>query len=261
MNDGHAFAFWFFLGGRDLEMVAIRELVERAAPGQFTDHSAGWGAKASDYCVEIESAFAAGYTPVLVELALELPLATGKVLIVDHHGPLAGANAPTSLEQVFRLLERPQAEWTRWYELVAANDRGHVRGMQRVGATQAEMIQVRAADRSAQGITANEESLGKAAAIAAVAMFDGRLTVVRLPHGRTATVTDALTRELGGPGYENLLILCPDETAFFGGGSAVVALDRTFPGGWTGGELPERGYWGHPSQLPLEAVFPLLGTL
>ena len=51
--------------------------------------------------------------------------------------------------------------------------------------------------------------------------------------------------ELGGPGFENLLVISPTEVNFFGRGSLVGRLGEEFPGGWSGGALPERGFWGH----------------
>ncbi len=60
---------------------------------------------------------------MLIELEDDLGLTTGpdagRVLVVDHHGPLAGKDRPTALEQVFHLLGRPREEWSRWHDLVA----------------------------------------------------------------------------------------------------------------------------------------------
>ena len=136
------------------------------------------------------------------------------------------------------------AAWTRWYELVAANDRGHVRAMKEAGATQEEIRAVRAADRQAQGVTAAEEHAAEAAIKGATVLFHGRLTVVRLPHERTSPVADKMEKEMGGAGYENLLVVSPRQVNFFGSGSVIRALDENFPGGWYGGSLPERGFWG-----------------
>jgi hypothetical protein len=52
---------------------------------------------------------------------------------------------------------------------------------------------------------------------------------------------------LGGIGFENLLIDSPDQLNFFGKGNLIYALNEGFPGGWYGGALPERGFWGHQS--------------
>src|SRR5947209_1249501 len=118
----------FFLGGRDLEMSTIRELLSSHAQGRFHDRGLAWGARTSAYRDEIARALEAGQTPVLVELEDDVGLDPARVVVVDHHGTKAGHDRPTSLEQVFALLGRPRDEWSRWFALVAANDRAHIRG-------------------------------------------------------------------------------------------------------------------------------------
>ncbi|MBI5328191.1 MAG: hypothetical protein HZB80_07860 [Deltaproteobacteria bacterium] len=246
----------FFLGGHDLEMLTIREILEEHAPGRFFDKGLSWGAKASDYRKEIQEVLANGRVPVLVELTLDMEIDEGLTIIIDHHGERAGSDNPTSLHQIFDLLNLPQDKWTRWFDLVAANDRGYIPAMLETGATQEEIIKVRAADRAAQGITAEEEAEGEKAAANAEVFADGMLTLVCLPHTRTATVADRLEASLGGPGYKNLLIISPTQVNFFGAGKLIYVLDEAFPGGWYGGALPERGFWGHGNPVP--DVMPLL---
>ena len=54
----------FFLGGQDLEMVTIRDLLaQESCP--YHDKGLGWGARASDYRTEIEAVLAQGQIPVL----------------------------------------------------------------------------------------------------------------------------------------------------------------------------------------------------
>lgn len=238
----------FFLGGHDLEMLTIRELLEAEAPGRVHDEGLGWGARASAYRDEIAACRARGDTPVLVELDNDLGLEA--LVVVDHHGERAGEDAQTSLEQVFALLRLPRERWTRWHELVAANDRAYIPGLVAAGATRDEIARVRAADRAAQGITPQEEAEAERALAHATRLCNGRLTVVRAPHARLAAVEDRLRPELGGPGVENLLLIAPSEVNFSGGGRVVAALDRRFPGGWYGGALPSQGFWGHAGGLP-----------
>ncbi|WP_173979936.1 hypothetical protein [Magnetospirillum sp. UT-4] len=246
----------FFLGGRDLEMATIRDLVaDTLGLAAVRDGGLGWGARLSDYAAEL-AGLGPGQVPVLVELALDRPLPPAAV-VVDHHGPAAGRHAPTALEQVFRLLGLPPERWTRHLALVAANDRGHVRAMRAIGATADEIAAIRQADRRAQGITAAEEEDALAALARAERHLDGRLLVVRLPHDRTATVMDRIAPDDGA--IANVLILCPAEVDFFGIGAAVVALDAAFPGGYCGGDLPEAGFWGHRTPTPAEDA--LLGVL
>ena len=154
----------FFLGGYDLEMVTIRDLLAEVGAA-FHDQRLAWGARASAYRDEIEGALASGRIPVLIELDhdLDVParfyegeatlasLPRGTALRVDHHGRRTVTGTPTSLEQVFRILGLPPERWTRHFELVAANDRGHVRAMLALNppATPGELRSVREADRRA----------------------------------------------------------------------------------------------------------------
>ena len=248
----------FFLGGRDLEMVTIAALLQaRQAAGdgriaQVADAGLQWGARVSDYGPQIAAAAARGEVPVLVELAADVPLPPGTVEI-DHHGSRSGE--PPALRQVLDLLALPGADWTREMELVAANDTGHVAGMRAVGATDDEIRRIRAADRAAQGITAQEEAEGLRALAARRAALEGTLWVIRLNHGRSATVADPLA--LTGDGRD-LLLLSPASTQFFGAGARVARLDAAFPGGWRGGALPQRGFWGLARPMDEAAVLAAL---
>jgi len=233
--------FAFFLGGRDLEMLTIRDLLMEVAPHAVFDKNLQWGAKASAYRDEIRQAIAQGLEPVLVELHDDLGIPAAHV-VVDHHGDRAGHDASTSLEQVFSLLGLPLERWTRRLELVAANDRGHVRELRRIGATEDEIAEIRAADRAAQGITEDEERSGEEAIRNARSVCHGRLMIAMLPHNRTAVVADRL--ELRPDPPENVLVLSPAEANFYGSGVLVAVLNAGYPGGWMGGSLPERGYWG-----------------
>jgi hypothetical protein len=243
----------FFLGGRDLEMVEIGRLV-RQTLGDSTavDRALPWhAARASAYRAEIEAALAAGRVPVLVELRDDLPPdLAARCRWLDHHGAQAGADRPTALEQVFALLGLPAAAWTRRLALVAANDRGWIPELRAMGASAAEIAALRTEDRAAQGVTPAEEAAGAQALAGAERALGGRLLVVRLPHARTAAVTDraALTSPPDAP--PDVLVLSPAEVNFSGGGGAVARLAARWPGGWWGGALPQRGFWGHGAPLP-----------
>lgn len=244
----------FFLGGADLEMAAIRALVEETlGQGALCDHRLGWGARLSDYQAEL-AALPRAVVPVLVELTLDQD-PPERAIIVDHHGDRT--DKPSALHQVFALLAPlglPSGAWTRRMDLVAANDRGHVRAMRALGASPAEIASIRTADRAAQGITPDEERIGEAALAAAESRLDGRLTLVRLPHARTATVMDRIAVRTPEAEIRDVLILCPAEVNFYGSGAAVLALDSAFPQGWRGGELPTTGFWGHGAPMPDEAA-------
>ena len=233
----------FFLGGHDLEMLTIKELLdENGIP--YYDKGLSWRAKTSDYRHEIEKTLKSGHTPVLVELIDDMGISQQECIIIDHHGEKAGADRPTSLHQIFELLQLPRDKWSRWFELVTANDRGYIPEMLKIGATKSEVSEVRRADRRAQGITDEQEKQGKEAIEKADILFDGKLTIVRLPHSKTAVVADLLYPALGEREHENLLVISPNEVNFFGSGSLIFELNIRFPGGWYGGSLPEYGFWG-----------------
>lgn len=234
----------FFLGGHDLEMLTIRQLLEQHAAGRIFDKGLSWGAKASDYRTEIEQCLVSGRTPVLIELKEDIEIDRNKIIVVDHHNERAGAERPASLHQVFALLGLKEDEWTRRHELVAANDRGYIKAMKEIGATQEEIREVRAADRQAQGVTEEEEREAEEAVRNARVMLGGELTVVSLPHNHTSPVADRMEKDLGGTGYENLLVISPKQVNFFGSGRIIHELNREFHSGWYGGSLPERGFWG-----------------
>jgi len=243
----HPTRYHFFLGGHDLEMVTISELVARHSAFVIHDRQLRWGAKASDYCTEIAAALEAGAVPVLIELALDLPLPPDKIRIIDHHGTQAGHDKPTSLEQVFALLNLPDTLWDRHLQLVAANDRGYIPAMLELDASRAEIESIRQQDRHAQGITAAEEQAAAVAVQQLDYLLDGRLIVAHLPHNKTAALVDRL--QLGqldqsDAGCGNILVFSPREVNFFGNGEAVYALASAFPGGWYGGDLPIKGFWG-----------------
>lgn len=235
----------FFLGGQDLEMVTLRALLEESAPGRFYDAGLGWSeAKASRYRETIEAVAKRGQVPVLVELENDLGLDEVDCVVVDHHGSRAGRGRATALEQVFDLLELPRERWDRWLELVAANDRAYIAGLAEAGASREEMVRVRAADRRAQGIGEAEEQAAERAVEGVESRLGGRLLVAHLPHARTAALTDRLAPELGGPGFDNLLIRSPGEVNVFAAGPVIEHLAAAFPDGWYGGNLPQHGYFG-----------------
>jgi hypothetical protein len=238
--------FTFFLGGRDLEMLTIRALLEReVSKAEINDKNLAWGAKLSDYAREIEAAVLAGRTAVGVELADDMPedwAVRGSLLLVDHHGDRS--EEPPSLKQVFDLLRLPEARWTRDFALVAANDAGHVRGMKAIGAATDKMMDIRARDRAAQGVTADEERLGLEAINRAEIAARGRLLLVTLSHGRSATVTDPLALDPACAHLpKNVIVRSPASVMFFGVRSVVDILRVKFPNGFSGGSGSD-GFFG-----------------
>jgi len=246
----------FFLGGNDLEMEAIRQLLQVVGvpPERVHDKKLGWGASASDYREEIRE-LPEDAIPVLIELENDLDPPAASMEIIDHHGTRAGNDKLTSLEQVWRLLDMPAEQWGQGqfadFPLIVANDRGYIPAMREMGASDSDIARIRALDRAAQGISDQEERQARESLQNIKRHADGRLLEVHLPHNRIAPVTDHLV--LNG-GYENLLIVSPGEINFSGTGKLVRQLDDAFPGGWYGGDLPERGFWGKGGEVDAGAV-------
>ncbi|TNE65425.1 MAG: hypothetical protein EP335_05775 [Alphaproteobacteria bacterium] len=234
----------FLLGGHDLEMQTIADLVTatrgRAA---LRDCGLSWGAGARAYEADIRALLAADDNiPVLVELADDLPadVPRDRLIFIDHHGARAGTANPSALRQVHTLLADAPA-WSRWFDLVEANDIGHMRALRALGASAAEIRQVRDADRRAQGIGPADEAEARRAI--AAARQRGSLTHVRTDSPSSSAIGDFIEPEYGGPGAENLLVETPVALNFFGAGHVIRAL-ADVPGAWYGGALPARGYWG-----------------
>ncbi len=228
----------FFLGGYDLEMLTIKGLLTEKGVTYY-DKGLSWGAKASDYKDEINKTISSGMIPVLVELCNDLNLSKENCIFIDHHGEMAGAKTPSSLRQVFELLHIPEDQWTRFYELVDANDKGHIKALVDIDASREEIKPIRKAEWQAKGITDEQIKQAQIAISSKETLLNGKLTVVKLQHSKTAVITDLLHPALGGNGYENLLIISPNEVNFYGKGDIVLALDKMFSGGWYGGALPE----------------------
>ena len=237
----------FFLGGIDLEMLAIKNVLITKGIA-FCDKGLGWGAHASAYASEIAQAVSEGEVIVLLELDNEPRQATkwdgekipvslpSGTIIVDHHGDRAGE--PASILQVLDLLG---LEPSRHQQLIAADDSGGPVGLVAFGATPEEFTAVRTAGRTAQGITLEQEEEATRA-VAASEKFGGAV-IVRCAHSKCAPITDRLFPSWED-GRENLLILSEDgEVNYFGKASVRNALKQRF-GGYLGGNPEGNGFWG-----------------
>ncbi len=236
----------YFLGGHDLEMAEIARLLAVHAPGRFHDKGLRWGAKLSAYRNELAAAIAASDKPVLIELADDLPRDAfdreRAVVVVDHHGDLAGRDRPTSIEQVFDRLGLPRDAWTRRLALVAANDRGHVAAMKAIGATAEEMRAIRSADRAAQGVTEEEER--EATRAIGRRVENHGLAWIETSSDTASAIADGMDADLGGPGHAGLVVAMPGEVAMFADGALIARLADMVPGSYWGGDLPRAGFWG-----------------
>lgn len=144
----------FLLGGYDLEMVTIRNLlIEHGYIDNISlfDKHLSWGAKWSDYS-DVYSRFADTEKIIFgVELLPDIKLPSN-CQQVDHHYPTN--SEPTSIEQIAKLLD---INMTRRNKLVAVNDVAHINGLRLFGASDMEIAEIRQLDRLAQGVSMKEE--------------------------------------------------------------------------------------------------------
>jgi hypothetical protein len=140
----------FLLGGMDLEMITIKKIFD-VYNIPYINKNLKWGAKLSAYSNDIIEKY--NYIGIeLIEDCHILPNYT----VIDHHGDLS--HLPSSIEQISTLLHIPL---NRYQQLVAANDRGYIPEMKKIGATIKEIKNIRKKDRVAQGVTKRDEELAK----------------------------------------------------------------------------------------------------
>lgn len=228
----------FLLGGHDLEMLTIREVLEKQGMS-YADHQLSWhNARMSSYRKEIEEASAQNYIIWGIELQedMAIPPLYRKI---GHHNELI--HLPSSLEQIMNILHLPM---DRHLQLVAANDKAYIPGMLQLGATRKEVETIRRADRKAQGITEEDELLAERA-IAENRERSGSLLMVRAFNSRFAPICDRLFP------YHRLLIYTDSEWMYYGEGAGQVRqlFEEDFKSGkvFCGGG--ENGYVGTVKDL------------
>ena len=240
----------FFLGGSDLEMKTIKDLLDKEGIS-YSDAKLGWWeAKTSKYGDEIEKVAKEGKIPVIVELGIDSKLPEGTINI-DHHNENAGN--PASILQVCDLLG---VEKTRDYLLVAANDTGMANGMREIGATEQEIAKIRYRDRAVQGITPEQEEQAEKALKEAKEI--GGVMIVTCKHSRTAAILDRLDRDKNPDVF--MYSTSDGEINFSGDGLICKKLTERFPdsdnfsGGSGFGKKGEMAYWGGKKADPNEAA-------
>ena len=113
--------FLFLIGGKDLEMEAILQLLTDNQL-QVADHNLQWGAKLSSY----QTHFNDNQTFVGIELIEDIARPKHYIKI-DHHNE--NSHKRSSLEQIIELMEKYlhlKIEFTRDLQLIAANDSGYL---------------------------------------------------------------------------------------------------------------------------------------
>ena len=220
----------FLLGGHDLEMLTIKQILERREDCVVLDKHLRWdNAFLSAYQDDIKGNDGTIYG---IELREDIPVKSNYHRI-DHHNDKEGL--PSALEQVAEILN---VELNRLQILIAANDKGYIPAMMALSATKEEIAEIRRADRSAQGIGVKEERLAEES-IAKGLSHHGQLTVVKSQTPHFSPICDRLFP------YKNLLIYTDSEWTFYGDGKKEletlfaneIKINKIYHGGGDNGYI------------------------
>ncbi len=170
----------FLLGGYDLEMLEIKRVLDTHKI-KYYDENLSWGARLSDYTHKLNR-FTTYYA---IELKIDIS-GYENINIIDHHGT-AHNHKESSLLQILKLLNITP---TRDQQLIAANDARYIKGMQCIGATDAEIASIRKRDKEAQGISEEEEYKGREDAKLREVKND--ISIVSTSLSSFAPISDAL---------------------------------------------------------------------
>lgn len=196
----------FLLGGQDLEMYTIKDILKRYNLN-FIDLGLKWNeAKLSKYKQYINSFIqeVPNGTIYGIELEKDIYIPEHLYITIDHHNEQS--NNPSSLEQILDLLK---IEKTRWLELVTANDKHYIPGMEKIGATNDEIYTIRKADRKLQGVTEEDELLAEKSISENTERINS-LIVIRSYTSAFSPICDRLYP------YDSLLIYTPHEFTYYG---------------------------------------------
>lgn len=226
----------FLLGGHDLEMLTIRDVLDTYGC-VYVDHQLQWdNAKLSSYWSEIKRYKRDVSSENIIygiELENDLFLEPGLYRSIDHHNDRS--DAPSALEQILSLLNIPMS---REYQLIAANDKAYIPGMLAMEATEEEIRDIRLADRRAQGVTEEDEFLAEKAIVEHL-RHEGELIVVKALSSKFSPICDRLYP------YRSLLVYTATEWMFYGKGTQQILIlfmeefrkGKIFYGGGTDGYI------------------------
>ena len=221
----------FLLGGYDLEMLTIKQMLEGANGCVVLDKHLRWdNAHISSYDEEL--ARFAEYEIYGIELQEDIPVPRNYHRI-DHHNDWV--DKPSSLEQVAEILGE---RLDHYQQLVAANDKGYIPAMKELGATKEEIDDIRKKDRAAQGVTDEDEKLAELSVYHHISKYPS-LVVVKSLTSRFSPICDRLFP------YQRLLIYNDCEWAFYGEGTTElvnllaedISQKKVFHGGGSNGYI------------------------
>jgi hypothetical protein len=201
----------FLLGGYDLEMLTIKEILEGRKDCEVADRNLQWdNAQLSVYQKDLQHY--AGDDIYGLELREDMPTPENYHRI-DHHNDWNGEMS--ALEQIAELLG---IKLSRYQQLVAANDRGYIPAMKALSATEEEIADIRRRDREAQGVCEADELLAEQSVANHLSRY-GSLLVVYSLTSHFSPICDRLFP------YRRLLIYSDTKWVYYGEGKAeLVAM-------------------------------------
>ena len=186
----------FLLGGRDLEMLTIKEILDRAGKEQvsYVDKGLSWGAKLSAYADELKSFKDSEIYGIELERDLPMGQIPDHYHSIDHHGEFESKDS--SLEQVLQVLKEVGVDVPMTDDLkrIAANDKGYIAGLNQAGAKFDQILDIRRRDLDAQGVTEDDRKMAvDSVNQKEVIEKDGcRLIVVEALTDRFSAIVDTL---------------------------------------------------------------------
>lgn len=221
----------FLLGGHDLEMVTIKQMLKERKDCIVADKHLFWdNTLLSAYQEELSK-----YADCLIygiELREDIN-APDNYFSIDHHNDKNGQ--PSSLEQVATLLG---VYLNRYQQLVAANDKGYIPAMKALDASKEEIDEIRRKDREAQGVTEDDELLAEQS-IKNHLDRHKNISIVYSLTSKFSAICDRLFP------YQRLLIYTDSEWTFYGEGKASlveefgadIEMGRIYHGGGATGYI------------------------
>lgn len=252
--------YLFFLGGHDAEMFAIKEILiaNRILKDHILDKNLSWGAKLSEYEEKL-SKLTKEQISVFIELNLDVDYPSNAI-IIDHHNERAGKDKKTSLEQIADLLEiKPN----RWQQLISANDKGFIWGMQEIGASEEEIKKVREVDKKCQGITKEDEEKAKISIDHFLERLSNDCVIVNSLTEKTTAITELVYKY-----YRHIFIITPSNKLSYSGPEKIIRIledkyallkkDNNKIETWSGGYLPDHGYFGSSDAIDKKEIIKLM---
>lgn len=204
----------FLLGGMDLEMSVIRDMLKEHNVVYY-DNSPKWNnAVLSSYNDVLKKYHNKNNVIVYgIELTEDIT-APENYIRIDHHNDFS--HKPSSLQQTADLLD---VEMSYFYKLVAANDVAYIPGMKQLGATEQDIIRIRTLDRKCQGVTDEDEAAAEKSIKENMRIHNG-LTTVRSYTTSFSPICDRLYP------YDSLLVYTDKEATYYG--TKVCQLKNMF---------------------------------